>query len=65
MLDKEEDQLVGEISSNHLDNTTIRCVECLECHTLFCDNYYVPWNSSIDREEFHILLGDERNYENV
>lgn len=65
MFDKGQDASARASSSSYPEDTTIRCVECPECHRLFCADCCVPWHSSMSCEEYQNLPADERNSDDV
>eukprot|EP00252_Welwitschia_mirabilis_P013579 TRINITY_DN2986_c0_g1_i1.p1 TRINITY_DN2986_c0_g1~~TRINITY_DN2986_c0_g1_i1.p1 ORF type:complete len:220 (-),score=28.76 TRINITY_DN2986_c0_g1_i1:183-842(-) len=65
MFDNGQDESIRASSSNHLEDSKLRCVECPECHRLFCAECAVPWHSSMTCEEYQSLPADERNSDDV
>ncbi|KAH9315750.1 hypothetical protein KI387_024377, partial [Taxus chinensis] len=65
LFDKGQDASTRASSSSNQEDTAIGCVECPECHRLFCADCCVPWHPSMSCEEYQGLPVDERNSEDV
>lgn len=62
---KGQDASTRASSSGNREDTAIGCVECPECHRLFCADCCVPWHSTMSCEEYQGLPADERNSEDI